>query len=570
MFKNLTFNGKKKKYIEIADYIRNLINRGVLIEGSKLPSSREISGILSIGRNTVMSAYEILEEEGFIQTIKGKGTFVRDGISKSLESNYTKKNFNLDEDNCLGKWNIEWHNNVNKYGLIAEKFDVVKSEYMWEKGMISFKSIAPPGNLFNIEELKRAFLNRIALEKHKIVNYGYAVGYKPLIKFLKDYMNNKAAYSEDKEIIVTNGFTEGLDMILSTFTEEGDYILCENPTHNTAMKIMKTHRLNIIGVNMTKDGIDIDDLKRKIEFINGSELELNVKQEKLKSTFYENVENFFSEKCDSKNVDLKELKEKLLTQIDDKFESEFLNLKLKRKKKIKFAYLIPSYHNPTGVVASIKKREEAYNILKKAGIPIIEDGFNEELLYESSPTIPLASLDRESNRVIYIGSFSKILFPGLRIGWVYGDKKIIEVLESVKRCKNIHTSFLDQGILYDFMISGAFEKYIKKVRKVYKEKYKFTKKVIEKYIPQADIWGEGGLHIFLKIKDVDSRKLLDDCYKRGVIFMPGDLFHVENFQEKSCKSNVRDTLRLGFTRLSKEEIEKGIKVIGEEVDNILS
>ena len=85
MFKNLTFNENEKKYIQIARYIRELINRGVLIEGSKLPSSREISSILSIGRNTVISAYEILESEGFVETIKGKGTFVKKNfLMKSL------------------------------------------------------------------------------------------------------------------------------------------------------------------------------------------------------------------------------------------------------------------------------------------------------------------------------------------------------------------------------------------------------------------------------------------------------------------------------------------------------
>ena len=520
MFKNLTFNENEKKYIQIARYIRELINRGVLIEGSKLPSSREISSILSIGRNTIMSAYEILESEGLVETIKGKGTFVKKEFSNEKSnkvSSMKKENSEIKEDN---KWNIDWKYKTNEYGVLAESLDIIKSEEKWEKGMISFKSIAPPGNLFNIEELKRSFSNRIALEKHKIVNYGYAVGYKPFIYYLKDYMKEKGAYSEEKEIIVTNGFTEGLDMMLSAFTKEGDYILCENPTHNTALKIMKTHKLNIIGVKMTKDGMDIEDLNKKIKKLGG---------------------------------------------------------------KIKFSYLIPSYHNPTGVVASIKKREEVYNILKDAGIPIIEDGFNEELLYESSPTIPLASLDRESNGVIYIGSFSKILFPGLRIGWVYGDKKIIGVLESVKRCRNIHTSFLDQGILYDFMISGAFEKYIKKVRKVYKEKYKFTKRVIEKYIKEAEIWGEGGLYMFLKIKGVDTRELLKRCYDRGVLFMPGDLFYIDKdlYLEKENRvfslegHNIkgrekRDTLRIGFTRLSEEEIEKGIKIIGEEVKSILT
>ncbi len=147
MFKNLTFNENEKKYIQIARYIRELINRGVLIEGSKLPSSREISSILSIGRNTIMSAYEILESEGLVETIKGKGTFVKKEFSneKSTKvSSITKENSEIKED----KWNIDWKYKTNEYGGLAESLDIIKSEEKWEKGMISFKSIAPPGNSF--------------------------------------------------------------------------------------------------------------------------------------------------------------------------------------------------------------------------------------------------------------------------------------------------------------------------------------------------------------------------------------------------------------------------------------
>lgn len=478
MFKDLIFVDGTSKYVQIADHITKLIEDGMLIEGTKLPSSRELSSILGVGRNTIVEAYGILEEKEFVETLKGKGTFVL-GNKIKMKSN----------------WHIDWNTKTNRYAEIAEQLDIVKSEDKWKHGMISFKSISPPGELFDMEEFKRAFLNRISIEEHKILNYGYAIGYRPFLQYLNSYMIEKGACSKNKDIIVTNGFTEGLDMLLSAFTKPGNYILCENPTHNTALKIMKTHELNIIGVDMMEDGLDIDDLEKKI-----------------------------------------------------------------KDRNIKFAYLIPSYHNPTGVVMSISKRNKAYNILRENNIPIIEDGFNEELIYESSHAIPLTTIDGENNGVIYLGSYSKILFPGLRIGWIYGDKRAIEILESVKRCRNIHTSFLDQGILYEFLKSGAFEKYIKKVRRVYKEKYEFTKECIEKNIKEAEIWGEGGLHMFLKIKGIDTRQLLRVCYEKGVIFMPGDVFYI-NREENS-------TLRLGFTRLSYEEIEKGIEIIKEALETI--
>ncbi|HBG38226.1 MAG TPA: PLP-dependent aminotransferase family protein, partial [Clostridiaceae bacterium] len=89
-----------------------------------------------------------------------------------------------------------------------------------------------------------------------------------------------------------------------------------------------------------------------------------------------------------------------------------------------------------------------FNIFKEYNVPIIEDGFNEELRYSGSHVAPIAALCGKGNGVIYIGSFSKVLFPGLRIGWIMADKDLISVLESVKRSRNIHTSFIDQAILF--------------------------------------------------------------------------------------------------------------------------
>lgn len=162
--------------------------------------------------------------------------------------------------------------------------------YLGEKNLISFKSISPDGKLFDMDEFKKAFLNRISIEGHKILNYGYAKGYKPLMEYLFNYMKTKGVDIKGKDIIITNGFTEGLEMIFTAYTNTGDKIICENPTHNTAIKIMKVHGLDVVGVSMTEDGIDVDELEKK-----------------LKNNY------------------------------------------------IKFGYLIPSYHNPTGIVMKGEK-----------------------------------------------------------------------------------------------------------------------------------------------------------------------------------------------------------------------
>lgn len=477
MFKDFSFTKEKPIYIQIYTYIKEIIKSGMLPKDSKLPSTRELATILKVSRNSIIKAYELLEDDGLIYKINDKGTFVAD-MKLSPQSN----------------WNVCWDGYINDFASNALKLDLMKSEYSFQKGMISFKSIAPDESLFDMDEVKRCLLNRLSLEGEKLLNYGYAQGYKPLLDFLLSYMESKGVSVTNKKILITNGFTEGFDIVLSSMTSRGDKILCENPTHNTAIKLMKLHGLDIVGIDMDSDGINIDMLKKKAQ------------------------------------------------------------------EDIKLAYLIPSYHNPTGLVMPYEKRSQVYNILKTADIPIIEDGFNEELQHLSSHIAPLAAFSGSGNGVIYIGSLSKILFPGLRIGWILGDEKLIDILESVKRSRNIHTSFLDQALLYEYLTNGGFDKYIRKIRKYYKDKYDKVISLTEKYIPNEYILGNGGLHIFIKLKGIDARLLLEKCYEKGVIFLPGDVFYTDN--------SGTDTLRLGFSRLSNKDLEKGLKIIGECIASI--
>jgi len=190
--------------------------------------------------------------------------------------------------------------------------DSSKNEITWKSNLISFKSISPAGDQFDMEELKRAFLNRFNLEGHKLLNYGYAQGYKPLIEFLIQYMNKKNVDSTNKDILVTNGFTEALNIIISSLTKPGDYILCENPTHNVSLKIFKSYNLNILPMNLDKNNLDFESINDTLK---------------------------------------------------------------KYKGKIKFVYITPSYNNPTGIVLSPEDRFKFYNIMKENNIAIIEDGF---------------------------------------------------------------------------------------------------------------------------------------------------------------------------------------------------
>lgn len=476
IFSTLEINNDIPIYEQIEKHIEKAIQTGTLIKDSKLPSTREVSSVLKVSRNTVITAYENLESRGIIYSIKGKGSFVK-----------------VETRNNTGEITIDWNQKLSHYGKTCVEMDIIKTEYRYEKGMISFKSIAPEGNLFDVEEFRRAFLDVMALEGEKLLNYGYAQGYKSLIEYLMQYMQGKGVEVEGKDILVTNGFTEGLDILLSTYTKPGDKVICEAPTHHTTLKMMKAYGLEVIGVPMDEQGIIVEALEKAIQ-----------------------------------------------------------------EHQPKWVYLTPSYQNPTGIVMSAERRGEVYRVLCKYKTACMEDGFNEELLYSGSHIMPLMSLAGNSNHIIYIGSLSKILFPGLRLGWIMADKECISTLESVKRSKNIHTSFLDQAIFVQYMKSGAFERYVKKVRKYYRDRYLFIIEEIKKNIPYKKLCGEGGLHVYIVLDDnINTRQLLKQCYKRGVLFMPGDIFMPDGRKTSS--------LRLGFARLTDKEIITGIKIIGEEI-----
>ena len=385
IFSTLKIDKKDAIYVQIENHIINSINNGELKKDSKLPSTREVSKLLNISRNSVIAAYENLESKGIIVTKRGKGTFV-----------------NIQQDVSYDGFSINYIDRMSEYSKVLNDLDIIKKDKPYVKGMISFKSIAPEDSLFNKDEFKRAMLDAWSFEANNLLNYGYAKGYKPLIEYLLKYMETKGVDIRDKDILITNGFTEAFDIILASLTKKGDTILCEEPTHNTALKIMKAYGLNIVQVPLGKDGMDTQKL-----------------------------------------------------------------METTKKYKIDFAYLIPSYNNPTGIVTKMDRRKEIFNILKENLIPVIEDGFNEELLYSSSPIDPIAALNGNGNGVIYIGSLSKILFPGLRIGWILADKKLVSLLESVKRSRNINSSFLDQSTFYYYMKNGAFDRYLKNVRKYF-------------------------------------------------------------------------------------------------------
>ncbi|MBW4083481.1 PLP-dependent aminotransferase family protein [Paenibacillus sp. S150] len=478
MFKDFRLIAGRPVYIQVKDYMKQLIIKGALQGGQKLPSTRELSTLLKVSRNSVISAYEALADDGFTYAVQGQGSYVSQGTAPDGGSP------------GASAWTVDWKARLSSRARLAEELDIMKRGIRAAKGTISFTSIAPDESLFDLENVKRAFLARMAVEGNVLLNYGYAKGYKPLIDYLRQYMEHKGVDTQGRDILITNGFTEGFDVVLSALGRKAGAVLCENPTHHTAIKNMKLHGFEVAGVPMERDGIHLGELKRALE-----------------------------------------------------------------AREYDCAYFIPSYHNPTGIVMSPEKRQRLMKLMAEYKVPVIEDGFNEELRYSGSHVAPLTAAARGGNSVIYLGSFSKVLFPGLRVGWVLADQELIYYLESVKRARSIHTSTLDQSILYQYLLGGNLEKYLKRARAEYKRKYELTLACCKEHIPYAALTGDGGLHLFITFEEgFSTRELLAACREQGVIFTAGDIFYTNG--------QGHNTLRLGFSRVADGDIRKGIEIIG--------
>lgn len=233
----------------------------------------------------------------------------------------------------------------------------------------------------------------------------------------------------------------------------------------------------------------------------------------------------------------------------DKFEKEYQDTKL--------AYLIPDFHNPKSSRYSKKKRKKIADIVSKEGGYIIEDAPYSEFFFDKkigciSQHIP--------NNSFHLGSFSKTLAPGLRIGWIRADKELIKKIVQTKETMDLHSSSISQYILNEYLKdSSKYKQHIKVLQKTYQKKMKFFSKCLKKYIPQFKFKEpKGGMFIYGKLPGINTKKLVYKALDKNVVYVPGSEFYLGE--------KIYDEIRLNYTHSNKKEIKKGIKRLRKLID----
>lgn len=250
-------------------------------------------------------------------------------------------------------------------------------------------------------------------------------------------------------------------------------------------------------------------------------------------------------------------------------ESDGMNIEaledaLKNNDNVKFIYTIPNFQNPAGVTMSLEKRKAVYQLAKKYGVLIIEDNPYGDLRYSGDDLPAIKSFD-EDGIVIYAGSFSKVISPGIRVGWTVAPSPIVQKMIVCKQGEDVHTNIWSQIIAYEFMTKYDYEGHLAKLRDLYRVKAQYAMSLLDKHLGGKITYDkiDGGLFIWCRLPDgVDMPDFCKQAVLNKVCVVPGNAFLTNENDKSQC-------FRINFSTPTDEQLEKGIRLLGELADRII-
>ncbi len=237
---------------------------------------------------------------------------------------------------------------------------------------------------------------------------------------------------------------------------------------------------------------------------------------------------------------------------------------LAREDKVKMIYVIPDFQNPTGREWSVRKRKEFIDIINKYEVPVLEDNPYGELRFEGEPMPTLKSFDTKG-LVIYLGTFSKILAPGYRLAWVCASTEILEKYNFMEQAACLQSSTISQMEIARYIRDNDLDAHIADIIELYRKRRDAMMSALEEYLPEGCKFtpSRGGLFTWVTLPEhIDAKELQKNCLKRKIAFVPGAGFYPNG--------GVKNTLRLNYSTTSEEDIRRGMKILGEEIKNLIT
>lgn len=367
------------------------------------------------------------------------------------------------------------------------------------EGCIRLSSGYPEPALVPSEELKSAVVQLLEEEKDLPLQYIGSPRVLQLKRFIQKRLAERGAAVSDEELLVTSGACQAIDLISRVLLDDEAVVAVEAPTYMEALEVFKNYTDQFMDVPVDKDGLDT---------------------------------GRFAEMLSARKE---------------------AGLVLPR-----FLYTIPTYQNPTGTTLTLERRQHLLALAEEYDFIILEDDAYGELGFAGRPQL-LKALDT-NNRVVHIGSFSKVAAPGMRIGWAAGPKEIIKAMGWFK--KDLSHPFA-QASMAALIENMDFDEHLHFLTASYQSKYAAMIAALERFLPQPVSWygAGGGYFIWVKIPGADTSEILAAALSNGVSFVPGKHFFLN-------PQKGEEFLRLSFSYANEEEIIQGIRLLGEAIRSV--
>jgi DNA-binding transcriptional MocR family regulator len=363
-------------------------------------------------------------------------------------------------------------------------------------GIISFAGGFPDSAMFDVQGIAEASAQVLQSEPGAALQYGATEGYNPLREQLAAFMGSKGATVSPEGLIVTTGSQQALDLIAKTMIDPGDKVIVEAPTFLATIQCFRLYGADLIGAPIDGNGVDVDKLERLI------------------------IEH-----------------------------------------KPKLVYLIPTFGNPSGATLSLERRRRVLELAVKYQTLIVEDDPYGDLYFGDAPPPSILALSSEvpgsRDWLAHCGSLSKVLSPGLRVGWLIAPPALLANATMCKQFSDAHTSTFAQATAAQYLRAGRMPATLAHVRSVYAQRASAMCNALERELGDAIefVAPQGGLFVWARLtgakgKVNDGNELAKRAIERGVAFVPGAPFF--------CKQPDLSTIRLSFATADLAKIEEGV------------
>jgi len=369
-------------------------------------------------------------------------------------------------------------------------------KYASDPQVVSLSAGNPSPDAFACEKIAEICKDIFTNRPIDALQYSVTEGYAPLRDYMLDYMKKNHNIGRDfDDILITSGGQQVMELSTKVLCDEGDYIICEDPSFIGSLNSFRSIGVKLRGVEVKPDGMSIIGLEKAL--------------------------------AETPNV--------------------------------RIIYTIPNFQNPSGVTMSFEKRKALYELARSYNVMIIEDNPYGDLRYKGENIPNIKSFD-EDGRVIYGGSFSKVIAPGLRVGYTVVPEPVMKKMVVAKQGEDVHSNILAQMICYEFMTKYDFKENLANLRSLYSKKAELAETLLDKFVVPSGITYnhiDGGLFIWCRLpKGVDMLEFCSLAVKEHkVAVVPGTAFLADENGSSDC-------FRINFTTPSDEKLEEGIKRLG--------